>query len=242
FGGPDYRDSQYRGSDYRGSQYGGERGDERGGDAHDDAFRAGMPPRDRQWGSHGAVGAGVSGAGTNGIPADASPADGMSAHPGSTNAIPTDATSTAGIPAAGVPADGIPRDIGAANGGGGGTQGPLPRSGYTGSPPMESAAGPGPNPGTARRGSRLNEKYTFDTFVIGASNRFSHAAAVAVSEAPARAYNPLFIWGESGLGKTHLLHAVGHYAERLFPGMRVRYISTEEFTNDFINSLRDDRK
>jgi chromosomal replication initiator protein len=90
--------------------------------------------------------------------------------------------------------------------------------------------------------TRLNEKYTFDTFVIGASNRFAHAAAVAVSEAPARAYNPLFVWGESGLGKTHLLHAVGHYAQRLFPGMRVRYVSTEEFTNDFINSLRDDRK
>jgi chromosomal replication initiator protein len=90
--------------------------------------------------------------------------------------------------------------------------------------------------------TRLNEKYTFDTFVIGASNRFAHAAAVAVAEAPARAYNPLFIWGESGLGKTHLLHAVGHYAQRLFQGMRVRYVSTEEFTNDFINSLRDDRK
>ncbi|MBW0114241.1 chromosomal replication initiator protein DnaA [Pseudonocardia abyssalis] len=93
-----------------------------------------------------------------------------------------------------------------------------------------------------RSQSRLNEKYIFDTFVIGASNRFSHAAAVAVAEQPARAYNPLFIWGDSGLGKTHLLHAVGHYAQRLFPGMRVRYVSTEEFTNDFINSLRDDRK
>jgi chromosomal replication initiator protein len=95
---------------------------------------------------------------------------------------------------------------------------------------------------TPRSQTRLNEKYTFDTFVIGASNRFSHAAAVAVAEAPARAYNPLFIWGDSGLGKTHLLHAVGHYTQRLFPGMRVRYVSTEEFTNDFINSLRDDRK
>jgi chromosomal replication initiator protein len=102
-----------------------------------------------------------------------------------------------------------------------------------------SYAGPAAGP---RSQARLNEKYTFDTFVIGASNRFSHAAAVAVAEAPARAYNPLFIWGDSGLGKTHLLHAVGHYAPRLFPGMRVRYVSTEEFTNDFINSLRDDRK
>jgi chromosomal replication initiator protein len=95
-----------------------------------------------------------------------------------------------------------------------------------------------PNPSQ----TRLNEKYTFETFVIGASNRFAHAAAVAVAEAPAVAYNPLFVWGESGLGKTHLLHGIGHYAQRLFPGMRVRYVSSEEFTNDFINSLRDDRK
>jgi chromosomal replication initiator protein len=105
--------------------------------------------------------------------------------------------------------------------------------------PGGSAAAPTRPPSSQ---TKLNEKYTFDTFVIGASNRFAHAAAVAVSEAPARAYNPLFVWGESGLGKTHLLHAVGHYAQRLFPGMRVRYVSTEEFTNDFINSLRDDRK
>ncbi|NUS45902.1 MAG: chromosomal replication initiator protein DnaA [Mycobacteriaceae bacterium] len=90
--------------------------------------------------------------------------------------------------------------------------------------------------------SSLNAKYTFDTFVIGASNRFAHAAAVAIAENPARAYNPLFVWGASGLGKTHLLHAAGHYAQKLFPGMRVKYVSTEEFTNDFINSLRDDRK
>jgi len=89
--------------------------------------------------------------------------------------------------------------------------------------------------------ARLNPKYTFETFVIGASNRFAHAAAVAVAEAPAKAYNPLFVYGESGLGKTHLLHAIGHYAQHLFAGARVRYVSSEEFTNDFINSLRDDK-
>ncbi|HYN75753.1 MAG TPA: chromosomal replication initiator protein DnaA [Candidatus Limnocylindria bacterium] len=89
--------------------------------------------------------------------------------------------------------------------------------------------------------SRLNDKYTFDTFVIGSSNRFAHAAAVAVAEAPAKAYNPLFIYGESGLGKTHLLHAIGHYARSLYNGCRVRYVSSEEFTNDFINSIRDDK-
>jgi chromosomal replication initiator protein len=89
--------------------------------------------------------------------------------------------------------------------------------------------------------ARLNPKYQFETFVIGSSNRFAHAAAVAVAEAPAKAYNPLFIYGESGLGKTHLLHAIGHYARNLFAGSRVRYVSSEEFTNDFINSLRDDK-
>ncbi|HEY2221336.1 chromosomal replication initiator protein DnaA [Actinomycetospora sp.] len=108
--------------------------------------------------------------------------------------------------------------------------------------PTEPSGGGGDARGAPRSQTRLNEKYLFDTFVIGASNRFAHAAAVAVAEAPARAYNPLFVWGDSGLGKTHLLHAVGHYAQRLFSGMRVRYVSTEEFTNDFINSLRDDRK
>ena len=89
--------------------------------------------------------------------------------------------------------------------------------------------------------ARLNPKYTFDSFVIGASNRFAHAAAVAVAEAPARAYNPLFVYGDSGLGKTHLLHAIGHYARNLFPDVRVRYVNSEEFTNDFINSIRDDK-
>ncbi|MCB1263372.1 MAG: chromosomal replication initiator protein DnaA [Mycobacterium sp.] len=98
------------------------------------------------------------------------------------------------------------------------------------------------SPASEPAGNSLNRRYTFDTFIIGSSNRFAHAAALAIAEAPARAYNPLFIWGESGLGKTHLLHAAGNYAQRLFPGMRVKYVSTEEFTNDFINSLRDDRK
>lgn len=85
--------------------------------------------------------------------------------------------------------------------------------------------------------NRLNPKYSFDNFVIGGSNRFAHAAAVAVAEAPAKAYNPLFVYGESGLGKTHLLHAIGYYAQVLYPGIRVRYVSSEEFTNDFINSI-----
>lgn len=89
--------------------------------------------------------------------------------------------------------------------------------------------------------ARLNQAYTFDTFVTGSSNRFANAAAFAVAEAPAKAYNPLFIYGDSGLGKTHLLHAIGHYAQRLYPGIRVRYVNSEEFTNDFINSIRDDK-
>ncbi|MBY8343711.1 chromosomal replication initiator protein DnaA [Streptomyces sp. KC 17012] len=118
----------------------------------------------------------------------------------------------------------------------GGPVGPnLPASGAPG--PL--AAQPAPAPGPGEPTARLNPKYLFDTFVIGASNRFAHAAAVAVAEAPAKAYNPLFIYGESGLGKTHLLHAIGHYARSLYPGTRVRYVSSEEFTNEFINSIRD---
>ena len=86
--------------------------------------------------------------------------------------------------------------------------------------------------------TRLNPRYTFDNFVTGGSNRFAHAAAFAVAESPAKAYNPLFIYGSSGLGKTHLLHAIGHYAISMYPRIKVRYVSSEEFTNDFINSIQ----
>uniref|UniRef100_UPI00404889BE chromosomal replication initiator protein DnaA n=1 Tax=Aquiluna sp. TaxID=2053504 RepID=UPI00404889BE len=89
--------------------------------------------------------------------------------------------------------------------------------------------------------SRLNPKYSFDSFVTGGSNRFAHAAAFAVAEAPAEAYNPLFIYGSSGLGKTHLLHAIGHYAIHLKPRIKVRYVSSEEFTNDFINAIQNNK-
>ena len=103
--------------------------------------------------------------------------------------------------------------------------------------------GPGAMPQPPRLGgTRLNSKYTFETFVIGSSNRFAHAAAVAVAEAPAKAYNPLFVYGDSGLGKTHLLHAIGHYAQTLYSGLKVRYVSSEEFTNDFINMIRDGKQ
>jgi chromosomal replication initiator protein len=108
--------------------------------------------------------------------------------------------------------------------------------------PHPSAPHGTPRPAGQASPARLNPKYTFETFVIGSSNRFAHAAAVAVAEAPAKAYNPLFIYGDSGLGKTHLLHAIGHYAQTLFPGLKVRYVSSEEFTNDFINMIRDGKQ
>ena len=92
-----------------------------------------------------------------------------------------------------------------------------------------------------RNGDRLNPKYSFETFVIGNSNRFAHAAAVAVAEAPGKAYNPLMIYGDSGLGKTHLLHAVGHYIRNYYDRVKVKYVSTEELTNDFINAVSDNR-
>ncbi|MFJ3879356.1 chromosomal replication initiator protein DnaA [Streptomyces sp. NPDC090077] len=116
---------------------------------------------------------------------------------------------------------------------------PRPAPGRPTPAPPPSAPSGGSTSGPLEPTARLNPKYLFDTFVIGASNRFAHAAAVAVAEAPAKAYNPLFVYGESGLGKTHLLHAIGHYARSLYPGTRVRYVSSEEFTNEFINSIRD---
>ena len=106
-------------------------------------------------------------------------------------------------------------------------------------PPMEEIQDAAAS--VTRSDTRLNPKYTFDNFVIGQSNRFAHAAAVAVAEAPAKAYNPLFIYGDSGLGKTHLLHAIGDYAISLYAGIKVRYVSSEEFTNDFINSIANNR-
>ncbi|KQW48088.1 chromosomal replication initiator DnaA [Nocardioides sp. Root1257] len=107
-------------------------------------------------------------------------------------------------------------------------------------PPTPEPVDVGPRPTSLE--TRLNPKYTFETFVIGSSNRFPHAAAVAVAEAPGKAYNPLLVYGDSGLGKTHLLHAIGHYVRSLYTSARVRYVSSEEFTNEFINAIRDDRQ
>ena len=115
----------------------------------------------------------------------------------------------------------------------------VPGGGLRHGGPQDGRQDTRPKVGPGEPAPRLNPKYLFESFVIGSSNRFAHAAAVAVAEAPAKAYNPLFIYGESGLGKTHLLHAIGHYARSLFPGTRVRYVSSEEFTNEFINSIRD---
>jgi chromosomal replication initiator protein len=118
------------------------------------------------------------------------------------------------------------------------SQGQAPGQGQAQQSPLDLQGQVAPHPALAR----LNSKYTFETFVIGSSNRFAHAAAVAVAEAPAKAYNPLFVYGDSGLGKTHLLHAIGHYAQTLYPGLKVRYVSSEEFTNDFINMIRDGKQ
>jgi chromosomal replication initiator protein len=106
--------------------------------------------------------------------------------------------------------------------------------------PITTAPPPRPTlePRDDRSCSALNPHYTFEEFVIGASNRFAHAAAMSVAEKPAAAYNPLFIYGDSGLGKTHLLHAVGHHLCQLFPTKRVRYVTTETFMNEFVEAIR----
>ena len=137
---------------------------------------------------------------------------------------PQDSLSTMGPPLTAEPAVPVPLPV-------------LRRTGRPGTPAVSTRDRVRPVMET-----RLNPKYTFETFVIGSSNRFPHAAAVAVSEAPGKAYNPLLVYGDSGLGKTHLLHAIGHYVRSLYAGAQVRYVSSEEFTNEFINAIRDDRQ
>jgi chromosomal replication initiator protein len=162
------------------------------------------------------------GAGQDGLPAGQGPLAGPhqpGAGPAGTDELP------AGQPP-------VAADTGPAQPGGPGMPAGQPK------PIRQGGGGHVPRPAAAR----LNPKYTFETFVIGSSNRFAHAAAVAVAEAPAKAYNPLFIYGDSGLGKTHLLHAIGHYAQNFYQGVKVRYVSSEEFTNDFINMIRDGKQ
>jgi chromosomal replication initiator protein len=108
-------------------------------------------------------------------------------------------------------------------------------------PAIQADSGFTPTKNTGSFESKLNNKYTFENFVMGSTNIFARAAAFAVAESPAKAYNPLFIYGNSGLGKTHLLHAIGHYALSLYPRFKVRYVSSEEFTNDFINAIQNNR-
>jgi chromosomal replication initiator protein len=107
--------------------------------------------------------------------------------------------------------------------------------------PVTETPAPAPAYSGSGRVEGLNPRYTFDSFVVGSSNQFAQAASQAVAELPSRAYNPLFIYGGVGLGKTHLLHAVGHQTNRLFRGMAIVYLSSERFTNELINAIRYDR-
>jgi chromosomal replication initiator protein len=175
-----------------------------------------------------------------GIPMQPGPDERVRNGSGEHNAFPGMAGSGGDVHAARI-GNGIPGGMGQ-DGGTRGDSTPMARPASL--PPLHQPAGGHVigqqigRPGQAK----LNPKYTFDTFVIGSSNRFAHAAAVAVAEAPAKAYNPLFVYGDSGLGKTHLLHAIGHYAQSLYQGLKVRYVSSEEFTNDFINMIRDGKQ
>ena len=174
-------------------------------------------------------------------PGGTGPAPAAEAPAGTTPAPET--VPSAAVPAAGEPLTGRPVETAAQRAdqrSSGGLQDER-RSTEPRDRPDEAAPNRAAQPAVSLAGSRLNPRYLFETFVIGASNRFAHAAAVAVAEAPAKAYNPLFVYGDSGLGKTHLLHAIGHDVQRFFPHLRVRYVSSEEFTNDFINSIRDDK-